>query len=54
MSFDKNKIYKGDCLEVMKQIPDKMIDHIICDLPFYQVVKDDWDNQWKDEKEYIN
>ena len=52
--FEKNKIYHGDCLEVMKQIPDKYIDHIICDLPFYQVVKDDWDNQWKDEKEYID
>lgn len=24
--FEKNKIYHGDCLEVMKQIPDKYID----------------------------
>jgi len=48
-----NKVINGDCLEVMKQIPDKYVDHIICDLPFYGVVKDDWDNQWKDEIEYI-
>ena len=24
---------KGDCLEIMKDIPDKSIDAIICDLP---------------------
>ena len=27
------KLYNGDCLEVMKDIPDKSIDAIICDLP---------------------
>lgn len=27
-------IYNGDCLEIMKQIPDKSIDAIICDLPY--------------------
>ena len=26
-------LIKGDCLEVMKDIPDKSIDAIICDLP---------------------
>ena len=29
-----NKIYNGDCLEVMKEIPDKSIDMILCDLPY--------------------
>ena len=28
-----NKLYNGDCLEVMKQIPDKSVDMILCDLP---------------------
>lgn len=28
------KLYKGDCLEVMKDIPDKSIDMILCDLPY--------------------
>ena len=27
-------IYNGDCLEVMKEIEDKSIDSIICDLPY--------------------
>lgn len=35
----------------MKQIPDKYIDTLYA---IYQVVKDDWDNQWKTEKDYID
>lgn len=40
----KNKgiIINGDCLEVMKTIPDKSIDCIICDLP-YGVTGIRWD-----------
>jgi len=29
-----NKVIQGDCLEVMKEIPDKSIDMILCDLPY--------------------
>jgi len=29
-----NKIYNGDCLEVMSDIADKSIDMILCDLPY--------------------
>lgn len=36
------KLYNGDCLEVMKEIPSKSIDMILCDLP-YQVTKNKWD-----------
>lgn len=28
------KLYQGDCLELMKDIPDKSIDMILCDPPF--------------------
>ena len=31
---DNYEIYKGDCLEAMKSIPDKSIDMILCDLPY--------------------
>ena len=27
------KLYNGDCLEIMKDIPDKSVDMILCDLP---------------------
>ena len=28
------ELYNGDCLEIMKQIPDKSVDMILCDLPY--------------------
>jgi site-specific DNA-methyltransferase (adenine-specific) len=30
----KNQVIQGDCLEVMKDIPDKSVDMILCDLPY--------------------
>lgn len=30
----ENKIYLGDCLDVMNDIPDNSIDLILCDLPY--------------------
>ena len=32
--LEVNKIHNGDCLELMKEIPDNSIDCIICDLPY--------------------
>jgi len=29
-----NTIHQGDCLELMKDIPDKSVDMILCDLPY--------------------
>ena len=37
------ELYNGDCLEVMKQIPDKSIDMICCDLP-YGTTACSWDS----------
>lgn len=37
------KLWKGDCLELMKQIPDKSIDMVLCDLP-YGTTQNEWDS----------
>ena len=37
------QLYQGDCLEEMKNIPDKSIDMILCDLP-YGTTKNKWDS----------
>lgn len=36
------QLYHGDCLEVMKNIPDKSVDMILCDLP-YGLTAPKWD-----------
>ena len=40
----KIELMQGDCLEMMKGIPDKSVDMILCDLP-YGVTGCKWDNQ---------
>lgn len=53
-----NSIIHGDCLEVMKDIPDKSIDMILCDLP-YGLTSNKWDsvisldNLWNQYKRII-
>ena len=37
------KLYNGDCLELMKTIPDNSVDMILCDLP-YGTTDCKWDN----------
>ncbi|WP_455938459.1 DNA-methyltransferase [Gemella morbillorum] len=39
---DKVRLYKGDCLEKMKDIESKSIDMILCDLP-YGTTRNKWD-----------
>jgi len=41
--MELNRIYHGDCLEVMKDIPDGSVDMILCDLP-YGTTRLEWDN----------
>lgn len=38
-----NKVIQGDCLEVMKNFPDKSIDMVLCDLP-YGTTQNKWDS----------
>lgn len=49
-------IYNGDCEEIMQQLISEgvQVDCIVVDLPYFQVVKDEFDNQWKTENEYLN
>ena len=37
-------LQQGDCLELMKNIPDKSVDMILCDLP-YGATCNDWDKE---------
>lgn len=41
--MSKYKLFNGDCLEVMKKIPDKSIDCVIADIP-YGTTACKWDN----------
>ena len=38
------RLIHGDCLEKMKEIPDKSIDLILCDMPYGTTSKNKWDS----------
>jgi DNA modification methylase len=44
--LELNKIYLGDCLDLMPQIADKSIDMILCDLPYQVLHKNNPNAQW--------
>jgi site-specific DNA-methyltransferase (adenine-specific) len=53
-------IYNEDCLQGLSKIPNKSIDLIVIDPPYFQVMKSDWkgnkyewDNQWDTLKDYL-
>lgn len=54
----RNKVFHGDCLEIMPMLPDKSVDMILCDLP-YGVTSLKWDSVipfeplWREYKRLI-
>ena len=40
--LDLDKIYLGDCLSIMSEIPDNLVDLVLCDLPF-GITSNNWD-----------
>lgn len=52
--LELNKLYNQDCITYMKTLPDNCINLIIADPPYFGIVKEDWDNQWKTEQDYLN
>ena len=50
------KLYHNDCIDILKNMVDNnvIIDHIICDLPYFQVIKNDFDNQWDNVESYVD
>lgn len=43
----------GDCAEVMKTVESESIDLVIADPPYWKVIGQKWDYQWRTEKDYI-
>ncbi len=43
MHLSRGEIHQGDCLEVMKTIPDGSVGMVLCDLP-YGTTRNKWDS----------
>ena len=51
--YEINGIYNIDCIEGMKHIPNNSIDLVIADPPYWKVIGEKWDYQWKTEQDYV-
>ncbi len=49
-----NYIVNGDLHDYIKTIPDDFVDEIILDPPYFKVVNEKWDNQWKNLDDYLD
>ena len=47
-----DQIILGDCIEVLKTLPDRSVDLIILDPPYWKVISESWDYQWRTQSDY--
>ena len=45
-------IIRGDCIQILQELPDRSIDLIILDPPYWKVIQQKWDYQWRTEEDY--
>ena len=48
-----DSVINGDCISAMKKIDENSIDLVIADPPYWKVVGEKWDYQWKTEHDYV-
>ncbi len=48
-----NTVILGDCLDELKKIQDSTVDLVIADPPYWKVIGEKWDYQWRTENDYV-
>ena len=43
-----------DCIDLLKSMPTDSVDMVLVDPPYFEIMKNDWDNQWKSEADYLS
>jgi DNA modification methylase len=51
-NVELNKLYNTDCFRFLKNIPSEYVDCCITDPPYWGVVDEEWDKQWKSIEDY--
>ncbi len=52
--FLVNNIYNAESIESMRKLSDESIDLVVADPPYWKVVGEKWDYQWRTENDYVN
>lgn len=51
--IEDNILYNEDCLDVFSEIENNTIDLVVADPPYFKVVNEKWDYEWRTEEDYI-
>lgn len=51
--YNTNKTYNIDCIEGMRGLEDESVDLVVADPPYWKVVGEKWDYQWRTEEDYV-
>lgn len=52
-SMERLQLHLGDCLDVMKAMPDNSVDLVLTDPPYFKVKDEPWDNQWAKPNQFL-
>lgn len=53
LRLGKQSIYEGDCVKVLSDESIPSVDLVIADPPYWKVIGEKWDYQWRTEDDYI-
>lgn len=51
--MNSNRVLHGDAVDLLPTIPAQSIDLVIADPPYWKVVSEKWDYQWRTEDDYL-
>ena len=51
--IEGNILYNADCFDVFSEIENNTIDLVVADPPYFKVVNQKWDYEWRTEEDYI-
>ena len=46
------EVLTGDALDVLRRLPDRCVDLVVLDPPYWKVVGEQWDYRWRTEEDY--
>ena len=48
------QVIQGDCLDVLRTLPDASVDAVVTDPPYFRVKSEAWDRQWGHDGAYLD
>lgn len=48
------QLVKSCCFDLLSNLDDNYVSMIIADIPYFEIISEDWDNQWKNFDTYLS